>query len=98
MTVRAKPAAPADQAPTNAATPGQVDQADQAPGDGHAEHAEHGYRNEVSWDGGDGRQPYANQGEREAREPNLGDAFAEGERGAHSGKALEELEQVRGKP
>ena len=31
--------------------------------DESAPRAQHGYRNEVSWDGGKGRQPYTNQEE-----------------------------------
>jgi len=58
--------------------------------------AAHGYRNEVSWDGGNGRQPYGNR-ERE----NLPAAAHEepgGDRGERSGRALEQLEQARRKP
>ena len=33
-----------------------------AEGDGRAQH---GYRNEVTWEGGSGRQPYSNRGDRE---------------------------------
>jgi hypothetical protein len=58
--------------------------------------ADHGAPTEVSWDDGAGRQPYANQGDREAGEPNEGE-FAEGDRGELSGRNLEQLEQVKGK-
>ena len=66
----------------------------EAEGDGHAAH---GYRNEVSWDGGKGRQPYSNQGPEEqgtaaAREYEGGNA------GDVAGRNLEQLEQVRQKP
>lgn len=60
--------------------------------------AEHGPRTEVSWDSGDGRQPYANRGEEEAGLPGAGDEFSEGDRGELSGRNLEQLEQVRKKP
>ena len=59
--------------------------------------AEHGAQSEVTWDGGKGRQPYANQGPQEAG-PSSGGAFAEGDRGDMSGRHVEQLEQVRKKP
>lgn len=59
--------------------------------------AEHGYRNEVSWSTGKGRQPYANQGEIEAG-PAGAPEFEGGERGEHSGKAMDDLERVKQKP
>ena len=67
------------------------------PGEAQGEgRAKHGYRNEVSWDGGKGAQPYANQ------EAPLGPAAAHetegGNRGASSGRNLEQLEQLRRKP
>lgn len=66
---------------------------DQAEGDGRAKH---GYRNEVNWEGGKGRQPYTNQDEE------IGPATAReteaGNRGPASGRNFEQLEQVRGKP
>lgn len=59
--------------------------------------AEHGFCNEVSWDEGRGRQPYANQGEREA--PPGGFEEAEGgDRGAHSGVNQEQFRRVKGTP
>lgn len=66
----------------------------EAEGDGTAEH---GYRNEVSWDGGQGRQPYANRGEAEQApdampEPEAGDA------GDAAGRNVEELDAVKRKP
>jgi len=62
-----------------------------------AKRAEHGPQNEVTWDDGKGRQPYANQGAEEqpseaAREEEGGD------RGDASGRNLDQLEQVRGTP
>ena len=59
--------------------------------------AAHGPRNEVTWEGGSGRQPYANQGEEDAAEPGSEDV-AEGNRGELSGRNLEQLEEARRKP
>ena len=58
--------------------------------------AEHGAQSEVTWNGGKGRQPYANQGTQET----AGDAgeVAQGDRGDLSGRNMEQLEQVRKKP
>ena len=40
------------------------DERKQGPGEARGDgEASHGYRNEVSWDGGQGRQPYTNQEE-----------------------------------
>ena len=67
----------------------------QKPGD----KADHGVRNEVSWEGGKGRQPYANQGAQEAEEPNApDDEVPEGNRGESSGRNLEQLAEVKKKP
>jgi hypothetical protein len=61
--------------------------------------AQHGPRSEVNWEGGSGRQPYANQGEEEAAEPNADDDHVpEGNRGDRSGRNLDQLEQARRKP
>ncbi|MES2940504.1 MAG: hypothetical protein V4864_22690 [Pseudomonadota bacterium] len=65
--------------------------------------AEHGYRNEVSWDGGKGRQPYANQAEAEGEEKEKGQPAGwpeteGGDRGEASGRTLEQMEEVRKKP
>ncbi|MEJ7929291.1 hypothetical protein WG922_04820 [Ramlibacter sp. AN1015] len=59
--------------------------------------AEHGYRNEVSWDGGAGRQPYENQDEDNKNIPGSPE-YAEGDRGARSGENLDQLEEVKRKP
>jgi hypothetical protein len=59
--------------------------------------AGHGYRNEVNWDGGKGRQPYTNQGQEEQPPPGSPE-YSEGDRGAHSGENLDQLEQVKRKP
>jgi hypothetical protein len=66
--------------------------------DGKPGDAKHGPRNEVTWEGGSGRQPYGNQGDEEAAEPNGGDEVAEGDRGELSGRNLEQLEEARRKP
>jgi hypothetical protein len=58
---------------------------------------QHGPRSEVSWEGGSGRQPYANQGKEEAAEPGGGDV-AEGNRGDLSGRNAEQLDEARRKP
>lgn len=60
--------------------------------------AGHGYSSEVRWTSGQGRQPYANRGPEEAREPNLGDAFEAGDRGVWSGNHRKQMAQVREKP
>jgi len=62
-----------------------------------ATHAKHGPRSEVNWEGGSGRQPYANQGEEEAAEPGPGEV-AEGNRGESSGRNLDQLAEARRKP
>lgn len=66
----------------------------EAAGDGRAKH---GYRNEVSWDGGKGRQPYANQGSEEQGSAAAPEAEA-GNRGDASGRNLDHLEDVAGTP
>ncbi len=60
--------------------------------------AAHGTPSELRWETGDGRQPYANQGDAEKGEPNGGDEFSEGDRGELSGRNLEQLEEVKKKP
>ena len=60
--------------------------------------AGHGTPSEVSWDGGAGRQPYANQGAEEAEQTSGGDEFPAGDRGELSGRNQEQLEEVRKKP
>ncbi len=61
-------------------------------------HGVHGPSSEVRWHSGQGRQPYANQGPQEAEEPLCGDRYDSGDRGAHSGATLEQMQQVRGTP
>jgi hypothetical protein len=64
---------------------------------GTAGQARHGYRNDVNWEGGSGRQPYGNQGRRETPSPAAGEE-AEGNRRERSGRTQEQLEQVKRKP
>lgn len=59
--------------------------------------AGHGTPSEVSWNGGAGRQPYANQGPEEAAETGGGDEFPAGDRGELSGRNLEQLDEVKKK-
>lgn len=56
--------------------------------------AGHGYRNEVSWDGGRGRQPYANQGAEEIPPDTAGEVEA-GDAGPIAGNNIEELRQLK---
>jgi hypothetical protein len=71
---------------------------DKSPGESpKTDKAEHGTPSEVSWDDGAGRQPYANQGSKEAEQTSGGEA-SEGDRGELSGRNLEQLEQVKKKP
>jgi len=65
----------------------------EAEGDGKAAH---GYRNEVSWDGGQGRQPYTNQ--EEELPPAAAREFAGGDAGEVAGRNLEQMEEVAGTP
>ncbi|MEJ8840211.1 hypothetical protein [Ramlibacter sp. AN1133] len=58
--------------------------------------AKHGYRNEVSWDGGKGRQPYANREEEQG--PAAAHETEAGNRGAASGRNQEDLEALRRRP
>lgn len=62
-----------------------------------AGHARHGPRSEVTWEGGSGRQPYANQGQQETTESDNHEV-AEGNRGEESGRNLEQLRKARGTP
>ncbi len=60
--------------------------------------ARHGYRNEVNWEGGSGRQPYSNQGRREMPSPAAGEAFVGGNPARPSGQNQAHLERVKTKP
>ena len=66
----------------------------EAEGDGTAEH---GYRNEVSWDGGQGRQPYGNRGGAE-QEPDAMPEVEGGNAGDAAGRNIEQFEAVKGFP
>jgi hypothetical protein len=59
--------------------------------------AEHGSRTEVNWDGGKGRQPYANQGAEESGPPGA-EEFEAGDRGDASGRNREQMERAKGTP
>jgi hypothetical protein len=58
--------------------------------------AEHGARSEVNWDEGKASEPYANQDAEEP--PAAGEEVSEGDRGAASGRNLDQLEAVKRKP
>ena len=60
--------------------------------------AGHGYRNEVNWRSGAGRQPYPNQEPSVPDDPAAAGEHAEGDRGVHSGVTLEQMRQARQKP
>ncbi|HTH81047.1 MAG TPA: hypothetical protein VL593_18885 [Ramlibacter sp.] len=59
--------------------------------------AKHGPRSEVTWEGGSGRQPYANQGAQETTESDNREV-AEGNRGDESGRNAEQVDKTRGTP
>jgi hypothetical protein len=70
----------------------------EADGDGQAQH---GYRNEVSWDAGRGRQPYTNRGETDAdieQRPDAAGEYEGGNAGEISGNNVEQLRAVKQKP
>jgi hypothetical protein len=58
--------------------------------------AQHGYRNEVSWDGGQGRQPYTNQ--EQELPPAAARNFKGGNAGDVAGRNSQQMEQVKRKP
>lgn len=60
--------------------------------------AEHGAPSEVTWESGQGRQPYQNQDEAPQGAPAAAHEAAEGDRGAASGRNLDQMEQVKRKP
>ena len=66
----------------------------EAEGDGSAVH---GRRTEVNWEGGQGRQPYANQGDQE-QGPATASEYEGGDRGDVSGRNLDQLDEVKRKP
>lgn len=60
--------------------------------------AQHGARSEVTWDGGQGRQPYENRESTTAGGTAAAHEVEQGDRGDLSGRNLEQLEQVKRKP
>ena len=62
-----------------------------------AARAQHGARSEINWEGGRGRQPYANQGPQETTESDNREV-SEGNRGEESGRNMEQLDRARGVP
>ena len=59
--------------------------------------AEHGYRNEVSWEDGKGRQPYGNRGDAELKPAAMPETEA-GNAGDAAGRTQEQMEDVTGTP
>ena len=73
------------------------DERKQGPGEARGDgQASHGYRNEVSWDGGQGRQPYTNQ--EEELPPAAARDFEGGDAGDVAGRNQEQMEEVTGTP
>ena len=60
--------------------------------------AGHGSSTEVIWNGGQGRQPYANQGEKESGPPAASEEFLAGDRGPVSGTTKEQAAEGKGTP
>lgn len=60
--------------------------------------AGHGYRNEVSWRSGRGRQPYANQAPDAPHPPTALPEAEQGDRGEHSGVHQQQARDARGTP
>jgi hypothetical protein len=58
--------------------------------------AAHGYRNEVNWEGGSGRQPYTNQGSEE-QGPASAREYEGGDAGDIAGRNIQQLEEVKRK-
>jgi hypothetical protein len=75
-------------------TPTSPDDAERPP-----DKARHGYRNDVNWEGGSGRQPYGNQGQHGGTPvPAAGPEVAQGNRGSRSGNTVEQVERAKRKP
>lgn len=73
------------------------DRQDQVPGEAAGDgRAQHGYQNEVNWEGGKG-QPYANQGNA-PQVPAAGRETEAGNRGEASGRNLEQMERLQRQP
>jgi hypothetical protein len=64
----------------------------EAEGDGRAQH---GYRNEVNWDGGEEGQPYTNRGAVEQGPANARE-YEAGNAGETAGRNVQQLEEVKG--
>ena len=65
--------------------------------DAQESRARHGPRSEVTWEGGSGRQPYANRGAEETTESDNHEV-SEGSRKEESGRNREQLDKARGTP
>jgi hypothetical protein len=59
--------------------------------------AEHGYRNEVSWDEGKGRQPYGNRDDAPQKRP-AAEEIEAGNAGEAAVRNAEQTEDVRNAP
>lgn len=60
--------------------------------------ARHGSPSEITWDGGAGRQPYTNQEQAGTPANGAADEVPGGNRGAHSGQTVGQVEQTLGIP
>jgi hypothetical protein len=70
-----------------------------APGESRGEgKAGHGYRNEVSWDDGKGRQPYGNRTEGGDQPPAAAPEVEAGNAGDASGRNQEDVDAVSEMP
>jgi hypothetical protein len=56
--------------------------------------AGHGYRNEVSWDEGKGRQPYGNRSDGEQQQPSGAPEVEGGDAGDAAGRNMDDMEAV----
>ncbi len=74
------------------------DEAKKEPGEAARDaEAKHGYRNEVTWDEGKGRQPYANRGDVEQGAEAMPETEA-GNAGDAAGRNLEQAREVKEMP
>ncbi len=62
------------------------------------ERAGHGYRNELSWRSGQGRQPYTNQEPGVPEDPACAGEIEQGDRGIHSGVTQAHMKALLQKP
>ncbi len=72
--------------------------AEPKPSSASEERAGHGYRNEVSWRSGQGRQPYTNQEPGVPEDPACAGEIEQGDRGILSGVTQAQMEALRRKP